>query len=59
MELQKKEKTPFYFKLPKEFEVQWRKFVADKYGGFHRGVYSKEVESALRYYMKQYKEDRH
>ena len=48
-----KEKVGFYFKLPKDFEQQWRKYVGDKYGGFHRGVYSREVEAALRHYMRE------
>jgi hypothetical protein len=56
MQLPKKGKVPFYFKLPEDFEKQWRKYVGDKYGGFHRGVYSKEVEAALRHYMESEKQ---
>jgi hypothetical protein len=53
----KQEKTGFYFILPKQFEKEWRKYVADKYGGYHKGVYSKEVEAALRHYMKEHREE--
>ena len=53
MDKRKEEKTAFYFQLPKNLEQEWRKYVADKHGGYHKGAYSKEVEAALRHFMKE------
>jgi hypothetical protein len=56
MQLPKKEKTKFFFELPKDLEKEWRKWVADKHGGYHRGAYSKEVEAAIRRQMESEKQ---
>ncbi len=54
----KQEKTTFNFSLPKELDKEWRAFVAQKYGGYYRGAFSKEVELAIRHFMHEQSEDK-
>jgi hypothetical protein len=53
MEKTKEEKTKFNFLLPKELDKQWRAYVANKWGGYHKGAFSKEVELAIRRSMEE------
>ena len=58
MQKTKTERTWFNFGIPAELNTEWRKFVSDKYGGYYRGAFTKEIELALRHYIDEYKEDR-
>jgi len=41
-------KISFCLLLPKELDREFREFVAEKYGGYHRGILTKEFELAIR-----------
>jgi len=43
----KQKLTNFQFQIPLEFDRQFRSFVVSKYGGYHKGVFQREIILAI------------
>jgi hypothetical protein len=48
MKSQKPEKVQISFFLPRELDEQWRNFVHQKYGLYHRGLMTTAYEKAIK-----------
>jgi hypothetical protein len=48
---QKSEKVQISFFLPRELDEQWRNFVHQKYGLYHRGLMTTAYEEAIRQFI--------